>query len=230
MADTLATSTPMTDALALARVLAWLSPVLPTGGFAYSSGLEAATQKRLVHDDVGLNNWQASLLENGRLRNDAIFVSQSVAGTHDRLRIAEINALALASAGSAQMYLETTAQGSAFCRAARAWPNAAGLDMPDPIALPVAVGMVCGPASVEPETACIAYLHAFIANQLQIAIRLSVFGQNGAAHLLATLEPIIVSAAKKAVDESLDDLGSATIMADIVAMLHETQDGRLFRS
>ena len=47
----------MIDDLDLARLMAWLSPVFPTGGFAYSSGLETAVAEGLVKDEADLLNW-----------------------------------------------------------------------------------------------------------------------------------------------------------------------------
>ena len=75
-----------------------------------------------------------------------------------------------------------------------------------------------------------AYLQAFTNNQLQAAIRLSVLGQKGAARLMARLEPLLIDMSKKAMKTTLDDLASASIQADIMAMNHETQTTRLFRS
>jgi urease accessory protein len=49
-------------------------------------------------------------------------------------------------------------------------------------------------------------------------------------HILATLEPIIVEAAARALARSIDDLGSATVMVDWASSVHETQYSRLFRS
>lgn len=222
--------TTMTDDLALARLLAWLSPVFPTGSFAYSSGLETVVTSGLIGDEQSLTNWLSALLSDGRLRNDAIFLKESLSVWDGSTAIEEINDLALASAGSAELHLEITAQGAAFFEAAKRWPEISALTLPDPVALPVVVGAACGAASVATRSAVTAYLHAFIANQLQIAIRLSVIGQTAAASLLATLEGSILKLANETETATVDDLGSATIMADIASMQHETQRGRLFRS
>lgn len=74
------------------------------------------------------------------------------------------------------------------------------------------------------------FAQAFVSNQLQAAIRLSVTGQTGAARLLAGLEPVIAKAAAQAREARLDDLGSAAFLAEVASLRHETLDGRLFRS
>jgi len=75
-----------------------------------------------------------------------------------------------------------------------------------------------------------AYLHAFVSNQLQCAIRLSVTGQDGAAHILAGLEPLIETTALRAASSTLEELGGASFIADIASMNHETLQPRLFLS
>jgi urease accessory protein len=48
--------------------------------------------------------------------------------------------------------------------------------------------------------------------------------------VLAKLEPVVVATAKRALQATLDDLGSATFRADLAGLRHETQYTRLFRS
>jgi urease accessory protein len=57
----------MTDAAQLLKLMSWLSPVFPTGGFAYSSGLEQAAAQAIIRDKVALEDWIAAQL-NGPLR------------------------------------------------------------------------------------------------------------------------------------------------------------------
>lgn len=222
--------TIMIDDLILARLMAWLSPVFPTGSFAYSSGLEAAVSNDLVTDQVALGEWLTSLLKHGRLRNDAIFLGEALRNWENPGSLSEVNDLAFSSAGSEELCLESTAQGRAFIDALKGWELSSAIDLPKPCTLPVAVGAACGAAGIAQRQTILAYAHTFVANQLQIAIRLSVIGQIGAAKLLANLEMLVINFAANTETATLDDLGSATIMADIMAMRHETQHGRLFRS
>ena len=60
---------------ALMRLMAWLSPAFPVGGFAYSSGLERAVHDRFVTDAAGLEARLSTSLRHGMLWNDAVFVS-----------------------------------------------------------------------------------------------------------------------------------------------------------
>ncbi|MFJ5369790.1 urease accessory protein UreF, partial [Bosea sp. CER48] len=53
----------MTDTLALARLMTWLSPAFPVGAFAYSHGLERAIHDGLIRSRSDLIEWLETLLE-----------------------------------------------------------------------------------------------------------------------------------------------------------------------
>ena len=48
--------------------------------------------------------------------------------------------------------------------------------------------------------------------------------------LLADLEAVILEAARRSLNSTLDDLGSAGVIADIMSARHEQLNSRLFRS
>jgi urease accessory protein len=75
-----------------------------------------------------------------------------------------------------------------------------------------------------------AFLHALTSNWISAASRLVPLGQTDSQRTLAALEPVVISTGKRALDATLDDLGSATFRADLASMRHETQYTRLFRS
>ena len=52
----------------------WLSPSFPTGSFNFSQGLEYAVSQSMVKNEADLVVWIENNLENGFLRNDAIFL------------------------------------------------------------------------------------------------------------------------------------------------------------
>ncbi|MDD9909873.1 MAG: urease accessory protein UreF [Ahrensia sp.] len=220
----------MTDTLGLARLMTWLSPVFPTGGFAYSSGLEAAAASGSVTDATELNEWLAGSLQHGALRNDAIIFAEAWRRHDDGQALADLADLALALASSHGRHLEMTAQGNAFVAALANWPDMRALALPDPCSLSVAVGAAAGFSKIDPEAALTAMLQSTINAQLQAAIRLSLIGQNEAAVSMSALEALIVGAAEAAARSTLDDLGNAAFMADIMAMKHEGLSGRMFRT
>ena len=218
----------MTKPGALVRLMTMLSPAFPVGAFSFSSGLEQAAADRLVIDEATLGAWLGDMLRVGALWNDAVLLAESWRCARSADALAEINELAVALAGSAGRHTETTAQGAAFLSAAKqAWPTP---ELPDEAAYPVAVGAVAARIGVEIDTVLPIFLNAAVTNQVQAAIRLSLTGQNGGVRLLAALEPVILEIAGRASTVTLDDLGSATFVAEISAMNHETLGSRIFRT
>jgi urease accessory protein len=216
--------------MALLRLMAWLSPAFPVGGFSYSHGLERAVHDGLVSDRDSLVDWLQQLLEIGTGWNDAVLFSESWRRARNGGDLGELAALAEALAGSRERHLETTLQGSAFLKAADAWPRAMGGDLPANCAYCVAVGAVAGAHAILLRSALAAFLQAFTSNIVQAAIRLGVTGQNGGVEIVAALEPLILDTTDRAANASLEDVGSATVMSDVMSMNHETQHSRLFRS
>ncbi|MCO5732104.1 urease accessory protein UreF [Rhizobium sp. SSA_523] len=214
----------------LLRLMAWLSPAFPVGGFAYSGGLEGAVHDRLVADAAGLKAWFTILLGHGALWTDAVLLSCSVKAEGDPHRLEELSELGLALAGSAERHLETLSLGRAFLTAAQAWPDPVFKALPADCPYPVAVGAVAGAQGIGLQQALAAYLHAGVSQGVSAGIRLGLCGQQAGVALLAALEPLIATTAERAGTAGLDDLGTATVQADIAALRHEMQVSRLFRS
>ncbi|HEY6632353.1 MAG TPA: urease accessory protein UreF [Rhizobiaceae bacterium] len=211
------------------RLMAFLSPSFPVGGFSYSHGLERAAHDGMLPGADALREWLADLIAFGSGWNDAVLFAEA----HRRAQagdLSELAELAEALAGSEERHRETMLQGAAFMAAARAWPHPMLARLPQDCAYCVAAGALLGAHGVPLETALGAWLQAFSINLVQAGIRLGVTGQQGAMAAVAALEPVILDAARRAESSTLDDLGSAAILSDIVAMKHETQASRLFRS
>lgn len=208
----------------LLRLMTWLSPAFPVGAFGYSHGLETAIREGWVTDGETLEAWIAGLLEHGGGWSDAVLLKAAWAAPDDRA-LEEIADLARALAVSLERRRETLAQGEAFLTAVSAWgkPPLSGA-----VAYPVALGAVAAINGLPLEPLLVAWLHAFGANLVSVAVRAVPIGQTAGVNVIARLEPVILAAARRAAASSLDDLGSAAIQSDIAAMRHETLVGRLF--
>jgi urease accessory protein len=215
---------------ALLRLMAWMSPAFPVGAFSYSGGLESALNDRRLSTALDLRNWISLLLQRGTLWNDAVLLAQAWRCHEDLEQLAELTQLAQALAGSAERYRETVLLGDAFADAAAAWPNAVFQRLVKSTPYPVVVGAVASAHGIDLEDALAAYLHSGVSQFVSAGIRLGVAGQKDGVAILAYLESDIASVAKRAAVSTLDDLGSATILADTASMRHEVQETRLFRS
>ena len=209
----------------------WLSPAFPVGAFAYSHALEWAVECGDVRDATTLSAWIDDLIRLGSGRNDAVLVAASHRAARDPAALQEINELALALAPSRERRLETAQQGTAFVTAMRtSWPCAALDALTNETAYPVALGAAAGAHDLPLAATLEHFLLAFTANLVSAAVRLGPIGQTDGQRVTAAALPAIHETARFALHSTLDDLGSATIRADLFSMQHETQYSRLFRS
>jgi len=219
----------------LYRLLAWLSPAYPIGGFSYSHGIEWAVEDGLIRDRATLAGWIGTILTQGAGRIDgALFAAAWRAGkADDAAALDEIAVIAAAWRGTTETALESAAQGSAFASTTiKAWPDArlaALASRHDKLALPVAAGVAFAPHA-ELADALTGYLSGFAANLVSAGVRLIPLGQTDGQLTLADLEPAVVAAVEAALVADLDQIGSAAPMLDWTSMRHETQYTRLFRS
>ena len=217
----------------LLKLLTWLSPAFPVGGFSYSHGLEQAIHAGAVHDRATLNAWIAALIAHGSGWTDAVLLTEAwrASTAADAPRLADAAELADAMAPSLERRRESLSQGAAFLTAARAW-RPSGLIPPygDPAPYCIAVGATAAAHGVPLEATLTAWLHAFASNLTSIALRAVPLGQTDGVAVLAALEPLILETANRAAASSLDDLGACALMSDIASMRHETQTVRLFIS
>ncbi len=225
------TAMTITTDAALYRLLTWLSPAYPVGAYSYSHGVEYAVEAGLVRDRETLVDWIAQAVRHGAGLTDAALLAAAWRGDE----LDAVCALANAWRGSAELALESRAQGTAFLAATRAaWPHPAldelALRARGEAMLPVAVGIAAKAHGVALDAVLTAYLHAFAGNVVSAGVRLIPLGQTEGQRAIAALEPAIGEASRTARDTPLDDIGTASPMIDWCSMKHETQYTRLFRS
>jgi urease accessory protein len=227
MPGSIITMTTTTEALRL--LLTWLSPAFPTGGFAYSHGLEWAVEAGDIGNEPSLCDWLHDVFLHGSPWSDAILLRHAhVARPEDLVALCD---LGIALAFGSERRLETVAQGTAFIRAVTIWGGArvmrlAAQDVP----YPVAVGAAAADQGIAADLAGAAYLQALAANLVSAGIRLIPLGQTAGLRVLAGLTPVLTEVAEASATATLDDIGTACFRADIAALRHETQHTRLFRT
>jgi urease accessory protein len=217
--------------------MTWMSPAYPVGAFSYSGGLEWAVEAGDIRDAESLTAWLTAMIRHGSVFCDAAIFrhAHGAAACGDDRALAAVAELAAALAGSKERFLETTAQGRAFLQVTRAAWTTASLERltaawDGPLAYPVAVAAACAGHSIGLVPALQAFLHGVVSNLVSAGVRLIPLGQTDGQRVLAALETEIARTVERALAIALDDVGSATLRADIAAMRHETQHTRLFRS
>ena len=225
---------------ALLRLQSWLSPSFPTGSYSYSHGLERAVELGYVHNLVSLLEWLDADLRYGSVRNEAIFFSAAwnSAGCCEREKLLEVAELAAAYRGTAEFALESAQQAAASLRVLhRVWPDSlldwlseALSERDIPPALAVVIGARSARQGIPVRFALPAFLQSYVMNLVTAAIRLIPLGQTAGQLAIAELEPTVLTASTQAEASTLEDLGSAAFVLDLVSAAHETQYTRLFRS
>lgn len=208
---------------ALLTLVQWLSPAFPTGGFAYSHGLEQVVTDGTLRGGGDLVAWLTDILAHGAGRQDAILLACALRDGADHDALA---GLASALAPSAERLRETMEQGTAFARTVTALT---GRDLPAR-PLPVALGQAAAPLGLPADQVIALYLHSFAANLVSAAVRFVPLGQNEGQAALSALHPLVgrIAAETAGLDER--DITSAAFGADLAAMRHETMDVRIFKT
>lgn len=204
-----------------------MSPAFPTGGFAYSHGLEWAIEAQDITDAATLSGWLRDVLRFGAGWSDAILLRHAHRSAGDASALRDLGELALALAPAQERRDETLNQGRAFALAAAPW---AGNPPPSDVAYPVVVGAMAGSHGIPEDDSAIAYLQVVATNLISAAVRLIPLGQTDGLRVLAGLEPTILALAADSRSATLDDIGGCAFRSDLAAMRHETQYTRLFRS
>jgi urease accessory protein len=212
--------------------------MFPIGAFSYSHGLEASAERGEVHDRGSLQRWIAAVLAHGAGRIDA----DTLRDAHRTALAADLEALEIANRrglafrATAEMALESMAQGEAFlatCRAA--WPDCRlddwtrSLDS-GRVCCAAAAGAATAWAGIPLGCALTAYLQAMAANLVSACLRLGLVGQTDGQRILAALEPIVDMAVASALTRDSGAFGGAAFAIDLASMAHETQYTRLFRT
>ena len=224
----------------LLKILTWLSPNFPVGAYIYSHGIEFAVEEGLIRDAYTLQNWIEGVLTYGAGCKDGILFSETwkAASEKNDVRLLELSEMALAFQPTAEMEIESRAQGNAFIDAVcAAWPSnqlnrmSAYLKQNNKnIPYSVAVALVSAIHGIALGDALSAYLNAFSSNLVSAGVRLIPIGQTMGLKVLAGLADTILTVKEISLTSSPKNMGSATLVVDWTSARHETQYTRLFRS
>lgn len=212
----------MAEAIDRLRLIQWLSPAFPIGGFAYSQGLETAITEGQVRTAADVESWISAILHHGSGSSDAILLAHARAPDADLMALGD---LCLALAASAERQTETVEQGRAFS----ALISGMGAAQPS-LPYPIAVGVATRALSLQTVEILALWLHGLAAQLVSAAVRFVPLGQTQGQTILANLAPQITALADIAARASLAEIATSTFGADLAAMRHETLPVRIFRT
>jgi urease accessory protein len=221
----------------LVRLLQLASPALPVGAFSYSQGLEAAVEKNIVRDAPTAAQWIGDLLEYAVARMDAPVLLRSIAawGASDFAATDHWNALFLASRETAELRAETVQMGYSLRKLLTELEEAnekarAYLACLEEVAFPTSFAYAAAQWQIPAQPALVAYLWAWLENQVMAAVKVLPLGQTDGQRMLLTLGERVDAVAQRAARVDDAELGSFAPALALVSSHHETQYSRLFRS
>ena len=227
----------MSTDLALARLLQLASPALPVGAYSYSQGLEAAVEAGLVRDAASAATWIGEVLAYAVARLEApVWWRLHAAWCAGELqRVAHWNELFCSTRESAELRAETLQMGYSLQRlllglGAFDAPSLAQLRGVADISFPAAFAFAVAQWEIPARSALIAYLWAWLENQVMAALKSVPLGQTDGQRLLLSLAALLPGIADAACALADDDLCNYTPGYAILCSQHETQYSRLFRS
>jgi urease accessory protein len=226
-----------TEDLALTRLLRLASPILPVGAFSYSQGLETAVDLGWVRDESSAGDWISDVLAHSVASFEAPVWCRLYRSwqSGDAEAVGVWNEVFLAGRESAEFRAETVQMGYSL----RALFSASGEfedlqlgllhRIQDP-AFPTAFSFACAQWRIPERAAVLAYLWAWLENQVSAAMKSVPLGHMAGQRLLIAMSaalPSLVDATLKMEDDELRNCAPALAVA---SCRHETQYTRLFRS
>ena len=221
----------------LVRLLQLASPTLPVGAYSYSQGLESAVEAGIVQDARSAEAWIAGLLEHSMARMEApVFLRLTDAWQRDDTQaVGDWNTLLLASRETAELRAETAQMGYSL---ARLLIDIGDLDERSLAALraleectfATVFALATARWGISRADALLAYLWAWLENQVMAAVKSVPLGQTDGQRLLHAIGGRLDDIAARAAALDDDDLGSFVPGLALLSSRHETQYSRLFRS
>ena len=227
------------NTLSLLQGLRFVDSFFPSGGYAYSSGLEAAVQAGAIKDGDGLSRYVEDMLRGGIGRCEAVAVGLAqgafVANELERALVtdSELDAMKLAS----EARLASRQMGRQVIRVAVDQIRSSTVlqrfhtkveEGQSPGHLPVSMGLILGACGWTRRESIAVYLYQAAVGLVSSAMKLLPVGQRESQQLLHEWAPVIITISRRAA--ATDRLSSWTPVHDIYAMRHSRLESRLFRS
>lgn len=224
---------------ALLEGLRFIDTFFPSGGYAFSSGLEAAVQGGAVKNSDQLARYIEDLLRGGMSRREALATKRANrAGATGKISLAlEIDRALDATKLSRESRLASRQMGRQVIRVAadqiRARPvlteyRDAVESQRAPGHLAVTFGLTLGASGWSSEHTAAAFLYQTAVGFISAAMRLSPLGHHEGQRVLGEWLPLIERISREGDNDTA--MSSWAPIQDIYAMRHGSLEWRLFRS
>ena len=223
----------------LVQGLRFVDSFFPSGGFAFSSGLEAAVKAGAVRDGKEFAAYVEDLLVHGIARREAIAVAVAhQAAIHGRLSQAlAVDRMLEAMKLGRESRLASRQMGRQIIKAAAEQLHdhrplvdyrTAVEEGRTPGHVPVAVGLTLASCGWSRQDTVAAFFYQTAQGMVSAAMKLLPVGQQQGQQLLAGWGPLITQLSHRVTPET--EFASWSPVHDIYAMRHSRLESRLFRS
>lgn len=223
-----------------------VSPSLPTGGFAYSQGLEWAVENGWINDETTLEQWLSNVLETGMPYVDIPLLQHLYRAVEHQDLAAFTRAAQWVRAcrETKELRNEEEHRGRAMAAVIKelalchaGMPSSAEKSNHEDWQKVLASSQLAGFVFVAVQweipirAAANGYLWSWLENQVLAAVKIIPLGQSAGQRVLARLSPAIDTATATGLRiERFEQMGSSLPGLSMACSRHETQYTRLFRS
>ncbi|MBI4400288.1 MAG: hypothetical protein HY581_01480 [Nitrospirae bacterium] len=227
------------DILSLLRGLRFIDSFFPSGGYAFSSGLEAAVQAGAVRNSEDLSKYVADILRNGQGRCEAVAVAkawdaqargsgrEAMGADQDLDAMKLCRETRMASQQMGRQVIRIAADQIEGHPILLDFRTAVEADQ-TPGHLAVSVGLTLGACGWTRTYTVAAYLYQTATGFVAAALKLLPMGQREGQRLLQEWTTIISEVSHQADAQSV--MSSWVPVQDIFSMRHSRLESRLFRS
>jgi len=223
----------VSDLLALLRGLQFADGQFPSGGFAFSWGIESLAADGLL-TRAGWPDFLAGQMEHRWAPHDRPLIAHAFRAARDHAALVELDELAEALSIASAAREGSRRAGAALLgtHARLGTPGAAEYRAlvtaeTTPGHLPVVMGLVLAGAGLDLQTALAVSAHSSAQSLGSAAVRLGLIGALDAQSALQRLQPRLSELIADPIPP-VDDIGSFTPLTDIAMMRHPFQQQQLF--
>ena len=196
----------------------WFSSSFPVGSYAYSHGLEAIIDNKLIKNKNDVEEFLNALLFNGTLRNEYIFIKSIYEGK-------EINYLILSSASSKERQIEMVDMGNSFRKIMKqSWD----FELAENTAFTYCLTKAAIHFNIKFDYLIKFYLQSFISNLINVCVKHIPISQKDGQKLNVIFINKIQDFLQKSEKLNLEDIGSIFFIGDLFSIKHENLETRIY--
>ena len=196
----------------------WFSSSFPVGSYAYSHGLEAIIDNKLINNKNDVEEFLNALLFNGTLRNEYIFIKSIYEGK-------EINNLILSSASSKERQIEMVDMGNSFRKIMKqSWD----FELAENTAFTYCLTKAAIHFNITFDYLIKFYLQSFISNLINVCVKHIPISQKDGQKLNVIFINQIQDFLQKSEKLNLEDIGSTFFIGDLFSIKHENLETRIY--